>query len=214
MLVRMWMTRQVAAIPPSMAIVEAAAEMARRRVRRLPVVVPGESGPRLVGIVSLLDVTRAFPPDVNPRSISAADQGPRAPVSTIMTTDVVTVGPDTPLEDAALLLATRKIGAAPVVMGERLVGIITESDVFRALLETLGAGHGLRVTFDLSARDDVVRLVADLAARHEMTVRSVLTLDREGVRLGVVRLSGPRSEAFVEALWRSGHRVLSVVRGD
>jgi acetoin utilization protein AcuB len=214
MLVRDWMTRAVVTIPPSMSIAEAAVAMEQHRVRRLPVANPTGEGRVLAGIVSLLDVTRAFPPDVNPRSVAALDSGPRAPVSTIMTRDVVTVEADTPLEDAAMLLATRKIGALPVVAGARLIGIITESDIFRALLEALGAGRGLRVTFDLSRADDPVPFVADLAGRHDMEVRSVITLDREGGRIGVVRLSGARSEAFVEALWKSGHRVLSVSRSD
>jgi acetoin utilization protein AcuB len=214
MVVRTWMTREVAVIPPSMPIAEAAREMARRRVRRLPVVTPATPRPRLVGIVSLLDVTRAFPPGLSPTSVAAAEQGPREPVSGIMTREVLTVGPDTALEDAAVVLARRKIGALPVVSGDHLVGIITESDVFRAFLEVLGAGRGLRVMFALRPGEDVVRLVSDLAARHEMAVLSALTLDREGQRLGVVRLSGPRSEPFIETLWRSGHQVLSVQRGD
>ena len=135
MVVRDWMTCDLVTIPPTLPIAEAAARMAHHRVRRLPVVATTSPGRSLVGIVSLLDVSRAFPPDVNPQSAAALDQGPGAPVSTIMTRDVVTVGADTPLENAAVLLTTRKIGSLPVMAGERLVGIITESDIFRLVVQ-------------------------------------------------------------------------------
>jgi acetoin utilization protein AcuB len=137
MLVRTWMTTEVAAIAPTTAIGDAAVEMARRRVRRLPVVDPGAQS-HVVGIVSLLDLARAFPPDVNPLSVVAGSDGPRQPVSSIMSPHPKTIAPDAPLEEAAQILLEHRIGALPVVRDSHLVGIITESDIFRALIETSG----------------------------------------------------------------------------
>ena len=213
MLVSMWMSRKLITVPPTMPIAEAAAELGRHRIRRL-LVVDG-SGPKtaLLGIVSLSDVARAFPPDTNPLSVDAASRGPSQPVSGIMTRDPWTVAPDTPIEDAARALVERKVGALPVVRDGQLVGIITESDLFRALVEAVGGGvPGVRVTFDLSDDQDAVDVVMDVGRRHDMRVISVVSLEREGKRLGVIKLAGPAAQSFVDDLWKSGHRVASISR--
>lgn len=213
MLVNMWMSREVAVVPPTMPIAQVGAELTRRGVRRLPVVEPGPRGGRLVGIVSILDLTRAFPPDVNPLSPMATEQGPRQPVSTIMTPNVRTIGADATLEDAAMILLDRRIGALPVMRDAEIVGIITASDILRAFVAAMGGDTpGIRVTFDLDAGDNVAGLMTELATRHDMSVVTVLSLQREGRRLGVVRVTGRGGDAFVDAVWQSGHRVISVVR--
>lgn len=213
MLVSMWMSREVVVVPPTMPIAQVGAELARRSVRRLPVVEQGPRGGHLVGIVSIMDLTRAFPPDVNPLSPMASERGPQQPVSTIMTAKVRTISADAALEDAAMILLERRIGALPVMRDAEIVGIITASDILRAFVAAMGGGTpGVRVTFDLDAEDNVTDLVAELAAHHELSVVSVLSLQREGRRLGMVRVTGRGSDAFVEAVWQSGHRVISVVR--
>jgi CBS domain protein len=80
MLVSMWMSREVVAVPPTMPVAQVGAELARRGVRRLPVVEQGPRGGHLVGIVSIMDLTRAFPPDVNPLSPMASERGPQQPI--------------------------------------------------------------------------------------------------------------------------------------
>jgi CBS domain-containing protein len=213
MLVSMWMTRGVAVIPATMTIADAAAEMSCRDVRRLPVVEPGLGGPRLVGIVSLIDLVRAFPADVNPLSPVAADRGPRQPVAGIMTRDPLTIAPDAPLEEAARMMLEHRIGGLPVVRDGAIVGILTESDIFRALVETIASSvPTVRVTFVLSEGEDVASFLAGLGRRPDLGVVSALTFDHEGRRLGVIRMTGPGAEPFVEDLWDSGHQVLSVLR--
>jgi CBS domain-containing protein len=213
MLVSMWMTRDVIVIPPTTPVADAAVEMGRRRVRRLVVGEVGARGPRLLGIVSARDVARAYPPDVNPLSAVAGERGPRQPVSTVMARQVKTIAPDAPLEDAARMLVEHKVGAVPVVDDGRVEGIITESDIFRAFVEASGGGgRGVRVTFDVSATHDVVSLLAEAGPRHAMRVASMLTFEHDGTRLGVARLTGQGSDAFIDDLRRSGHRVLSVSR--
>lgn len=215
MLVGMWMSRTLITVPPTLSVAEAAAEMARRRIRRLLVVQTPAPKKVLLGIVSLNDVARAFPPDTNPLSVVAVSRGPDRPVSEVMTPEPFTVEPDTPIEDAARVLVERKIGALPVVRGGELVGIITESDLFRAFAEVVGGGvPGVRVTFDLSGDEDAVDVVVDLGRRHAMRIVSVLTLEHDDRRLGVVTLAGPAAERFIDDLWKSGHRVLSVSRRE
>ncbi len=106
--------------------------MHQNSIRRLPVV----DGNRIVGIVSLGDVRNAFPSDATMLSIyelsylldkvSAAD---------IMRTDVVAVEPDAPLTEAAQLMLQHKISGLPVVENGQLVGILTESDILRAIVD-------------------------------------------------------------------------------
>jgi acetoin utilization protein AcuB len=214
MVVGMWMTRDPVTVPPAMPIAEAAQVMARHRIRRLLVVQPGAGGPALAGLVSLSDVARAFPPDVNPLSAAAAERGPRQPVSSIMARQPHIVEPDTPLEEAARLLMTRKVGALPVVRAGHPVGIITESDIFRALVEVVGGGGapGVRVTFALSGAETAADVAGELARGHGVRVATALTIEREGQRLGMARLTGSSAQAVVDDLWKSGRRVLTVTR--
>ncbi|HLK11430.1 MAG TPA: CBS domain-containing protein [Candidatus Binatia bacterium] len=213
MLVSMWMTRELILLPPEATISEAAALMARHHIRRLLVARSDGRHHRLVGITSAHDLARAFPPDVNPFSLAARDHHPRERLSAIMTREVRTTSPDTPIEEAARVLRAYKIGALPVVRGGELIGIITESDVFRAFLEMVGVHEaGVRVTFEAAPEEDLAGTVLDLARRHGMQIASVLSMEHDGRHLAVVRLLGTGADAFVEDVWNTGHRVLSVLR--
>ncbi len=204
------MTPDPITIEPTASIATAARLMARRRVRRLPVVV----GARLVGIVSELDVARAFPSDVNPFSAVVEPKPGDRTVHDAMTTHPVTVEPGTSIDEAAAVLRDRRIGAVPVVAGARLVGILTESDVFRAFTELLGLGpRTVAVTFDVSDGEDVLAIVQSLAARHRVRVASVLSFEHDGRRYAVARLAGDGTRRVVDDVWQSGHRVVAVSSG-
>ena len=104
-------------------------------VRRLPVVDDGE----LVGIITLGDVRGASPSEVSSLNRSELDYlTHQIKVQRIMSRDVVTVTPDTSLAEAAQLMIERRISGLPVVSeAGRVVGMITESDIFRTLIEVL-----------------------------------------------------------------------------
>ncbi len=217
MVVGMWMTRQLLTIAPDASIVEAAVTMARHHVRRLLV---SRDGRRLLGVVSSHDVARACPPDVNPCSEMVDQLQDTRLVSEIMTRSVHTTSPDTPIEEAARLLRHHKVGALPVVREGALVGIITESDVFQVLLEMIGVHErGVSITFDTAPDEDVLDIVGPLAQAHNLRVVSLLSFRHELRTIGsvrryaVVRLVGANCEAAAEAIWDSGHRVLSVQHG-
>jgi acetoin utilization protein AcuB len=212
MIVSMWMSRNLLTVSPEMSVADAAAECARRRVRRLLVTERGLPSERLLGLVSLTDISRAFPPEVNPLSALAATAGPKLPVGSIMARDLRTVTLDTPIEEAARVLRDHKIGALPVMNGEALAGIITESDIFRSLVEILAPpGDDVRVTFDLHAEEDPIGMLVSMARLHKVNLSSVVTMVHEDRKLGSVRITGEGAKAFVDGLWASSHRVLSVV---
>ncbi len=145
MLVRNYMTPNPVTVTPTTTVPEALRIMREKSFRRLPVV--DERG-ALVGIVSEKDLLHALP---SPATTLAIWEIPeilsKLKIDTVMTAHVVTVSEDVPVEDAARIMADREVGGLPVMKGDRLVGIITESDVFEVLLNMLGARRpGARVT--------------------------------------------------------------------
>jgi len=211
MIVSMWMSRDVVSVAADTPIVEAAHLMARRRIRRLPIVAP--PGERLVGVVTATDLLHAYPPDVNPFAVDAGAPGRSLTrVGDLVRHEPVTVRPDDPIEAAAALMCERKVGGLPVVRDGHLVGVITESDVFRAFVSLFAAERaGLRVTFDASACAHPFAAVAALAADQPLEVKSLVLSCQHDVPVCVVRVEGAGGAAFVEALWRAGHRVLNVL---
>ena len=138
MRVKNWMTRGAATIH-SDALVRGAADMMKtRRLRHLPVV---DHGNRLVGIVTDRDLRQVtFAPALQRRLPNLSEALKTLTVGEIMTRGVVTVPPSAEIREAARLMHERKIGALPVVDGDRVAGILTESDVLRALQSVLTEG--------------------------------------------------------------------------
>jgi acetoin utilization protein AcuB len=131
------MTSPVITVQPGVPIQEALEMMRRKRVRRLPVV--DEQG-QLMGIISEKDLLNASPPDATNLSIWELQYLlTKIKVSQVMTREVISVGEDTPIEEAARIMVDHKIGGLPVIRGHEIVGIVTETDVFRVFLEMLGA---------------------------------------------------------------------------
>ncbi len=150
MLVRELMTPTPITVRPDTPVPDALRLMRERRVRRLPVV---DAHGRLVGIVSDKDLLYASP---SPATTLAVWEIPellsKLKVEKVMTHDVITVAEKTPLEEAARIMADRKIGGLPVMQGPDLVGIITETDLFKSLLELLGGRRsGVRVAVAVPA---------------------------------------------------------------
>ncbi len=145
MLVKERMTRQAIVAAPDLPILEALHLMRQEHIRRLPVV---DKNGRLVGIVSDRDLLLASPSPAT--SLSAWELThllAKITLRDVMSKKVITVTEDTPLEDAARIMADSKIGGLPVIRNGALVGIITETDLFKLFLELLGAREpGVRVT--------------------------------------------------------------------
>ena len=218
----MWMTRELITVDPAASLAHIAATMARHRIRRLPVVSPTPEGPRLVGIVTHSDVLHAFPANINPFSANAADSvatlertsgRARVYAADLMARDPLVTTPDAPIESAAQIMRDRKIGALPVVSPQHaLVGLITESDIFRAMVEVfVEPNRAVRITFSLGPDEDVLPLVADIARRRGMRVTSFMALPRLEPPVCVVQLAGEAVEATLEDVWKSKHRVMNVV---
>ena len=220
MFVSMWMTRNVVTVGTGATLSQIAALMREHQIRRMPVVHPGADGPRLLGMITHSNVLHAFPPDLNPFSIDATSSIAKAERSMgkvktaadLMTPEPLTTTPDAPIEEAARLMRTHKIGALPVVSDRVLAGIITESDIFDALMEVFEANErAARITFALTPNEDVLPLVAEIAARHSLRVTSFMALPQHAPPVCVVQVAGEKVELALEDVWKSRHRVLNVV---
>lgn len=152
------MTAPVITTTPDTPITEALNLMKSKNIRRLPVVKNG----KLVGIVSDKDLLHASPSQATSLSIWEMNYLlSKITIEKVMTTEVLTVSEDTPIEEAARIMADNKIGGLPVVRGSEVVGMITETDLFKAFLELMGAREsGVRASVVLP---DVQGRLAELA---------------------------------------------------
>jgi len=128
-----WMSANPVTIGPKASLHDAHKLMRDRRVRRLVVVEDG----KLLGIVTLGDVQTAEPSSATSLSVFELNYLlAKLTIDEIMTRNVITVPSTATVRDAARLMLDNKIGGLPVMDGARLVGIITESDIFRLLVQT------------------------------------------------------------------------------
>src|SRR5512140_1904389 len=145
MLVGERMTKPAITVRPETVMPEALALMRKEHIRRLPVV---DRNGKLVGIVSEADLMKASPSEATSLSIYEVTYLlSKLTIDRIMTRKVITVTEDTPLEEAARIMADHSIGGLPVMRGKDVVGIITETNLFRIFLELFGARRaGVRLT--------------------------------------------------------------------
>ena len=171
--------------------------MRDNRFRHLPVVEDG----RLVGILSDRDL----------RPVLLSPGLARARVRE----DLTTVGPDTPIEEAASLLVVKKIGCLPVVAQGQLVGIVTETDLLAVLVELLGLlTQSTRLDVGVAGGPDAYERIVEIIRVHEGRILSVGAVPgSEGKTVFSVRLEPCDTRPIVEALRTAGFEVLSHRRG-
>ena len=156
MFVRDRMSSPAVTITPNTTLQDALNLMHEHRFRRLPVV--DEKG-RLVGIVSERDLLYASPPPATLlNGLELNHVLSKLQIEEVMTQDVITTTPDAFIEDAARLMVENKIGGLPIVDEDNyVVGVITETDVFRAFIEMYRAGHsGLYLTLKVHDKEGVI----------------------------------------------------------
>jgi len=138
------MSHPVISVSPETPIHDALALFKKEHIRRAPVIKNG----KLVGIISETDLLNASPSPVSSLSIWEMNYLlSKVTVKQVMTKKVMTVEEDTPIEEAARIMADNKIGGLPVLRSGKVVGIITETDLFKIFLELMGArDKGVRVT--------------------------------------------------------------------
>jgi len=131
-LVQKWMTKNVISVSPTASLFEADEMMREHGIRRLPVVDHG----KVVGIVTKGDIREASPSDASALSVWEVNYLiAKLTISKVMTKTVLTIAPDVDVIDAADIMLNKKVSGLPVIdSAGNLVGIITESDIFRMLV--------------------------------------------------------------------------------
>lgn len=144
MLVGERMSHPVISVSPETPIHDALALFKKEHIRRAPVI----KDAKLVGIISETDLLNASPSPVSSLSIWEMNYLlSKVTVKQVMTKKVMTVDENTPIEEAARIMADNKIGGLPVMRSNKVVGIITETNLFRIFIELMGAREkGVRVT--------------------------------------------------------------------
>ena len=185
MFVADWMTRQVVTVGPDESISHAMHLMKERRIKHLPVVQAGAP----VGVLSDRDI-RAFTPskatslDVYEINYLLA----KAVVRDAMGARLTTTTPDTPVEEAALAMLDNDIGCLPVLEDAVLVGIISDRDIFRSLVDITGVRHGgHRVCVTVADSPGTIRDLADIVRGAGFHMQGILS-SYEGVAKGSRRV--------------------------
>ncbi len=215
MFVKYWMKNDPITVSPDTLVIDAKKIMTNNKIRRLPVM----KGGKLVGIVTLSNLREAQPSQATSLSIHELNYLlAKMTVGEIMSRDVVTCPPDMTMEKAALLGTKHGVGALPVVDHGKLVGIITESDIYRAFLRMIGATRkaSVRITLDNFSQnqDELIKVIQMLDAQDEELVSLALIDDVpiEGRRELVLRVKGENTEKLLQQLKDSDYVVSNVSR--
>ena len=210
LLVRDSMTEEVVCAGPDAMAAEALALIRDKRIRHLPVLEEG----RLVGIVSGRDL-RSAPPALGDQARSKALE--QTTVSGVMVRGAITAHPDDPIEQAANVMREKKVGCLPVVEGGELVGILTSSDVMKALACLVGAHEpGSRLEIVLLDRPGTLADVAGIFRDADVNIVSVVVApeksfvpgEKADERVAVFRVGTINPSGAVERLEDAGYRVL------
>jgi len=202
MLVRGRMSSPVVTVTPEMPFQDALKLMHERRFRRLPVT---DGKGKLVGIVAERDLLYASPSPATSLSVWELNYLlSKIMVRQLMATDVITIGPDTPIEDAAHLMKEKRIGGLPVVDDDqRPIGIITETDIFKTFVEMFGGGQaGLRLTLEVPREKGVLAQLTGAIFELDGTIISIgsFNLDVPGDDGLVLKVQGVNQDQLVKTL--------------
>lgn len=205
MLVKWWMTTALITITEDTSLIKAIRLMKIHNIRRLPVLQDGH----LVGIVTDRDLKEASPSKATSLEVHELYYLlSELKVKDIMTPDPVVVHPEDTIEKAAVIMLEKKISGLPVMdEHNNLVGIITETDIFKALVNITGAYlGGVQFAFDLPDKPGTVREVEEIIRKQRGQIVSILTsfdLAHKGYRrvfIRVINLSPEATNALKEEL--------------
>lgn len=191
MYIKEWMSAEVVTVTPEDPVTLAIKLMKEKGIRHLPVVEKGA----LVGILSDRVIKDFLPSEATTLDIFELHYllG-QVKVAKIMRTPVFFASPDTPVEEAALLLHDHQISCLPVVEGGRVIGIITDKDMYAALIHITGVKRdGYRICLVLEDQPGSIREAGDIVRRHGFGLESILSshaFTDPGKRMVVIRTRG------------------------
>ncbi len=211
MIVLYWMTPDPLTSTEEDSLLNVWRILRENQIRRLPVV-QGED--RVVGMVGRADILRILTKDeyLGPES-AIESQLSKITVGDVMAHDPVTCQVGDHLEEVSERLRKLKVGALPVLHRGHLVGIISETDIFRALSELAWHDSGAsRITVKTHGESDLERTfeIVDLCRKFGLELLAVLThpVLEDSALMTTLRIRGKKVSEFTKELWKAGFNVV------
>ncbi len=169
MIIERRMTRNPVTATPDMSIAEASSLMKQEKVHRLPVL---DKDKKLVGLLTEKDILYASPSPASSLSIhEMAYLLSKLTVKKLMSKNVVTINKDTTVEEAARMMVDQDLSCLPVLEGDKLIGIVSKSDMFKILLELFGARHfGIRVSFVVEDKPGTIAKISQALSEQNIDI--------------------------------------------
>jgi acetoin utilization protein AcuB len=207
------MTSNPTTITPHTTVADAFEIMRNNRFRRLPVV---DGNGKLLGIVTDRDLREVSPSPATTLSIFELNYLlAKMLVKDIMKTKVITILDDATIEEAALMMYNHKIGGLVVVNGSnQVVGIITETDIFKCFVDVMGLTEGKkRITLDVTDNVGVLHNITEVFKRHGVSIASLASYPLgDGKKELVIRADIGDGKALCDDLAASGYPVQHIVQ--
>ena len=205
--------RNPVTISPDASFFKAQGYLHMKGIRHLPVV---DKDDRLVGIVTDRDIRKAAPSDATSLSVhELSGLLANLKVSAFMTPKgkLITITPDTLIEEAVQLMHDHKIGCLPVLEADKLYGIFTETDALDHLVDVFGLKQkGTRLTIALEDKPGTMLGVFEIFKKHNINVISMVSPSFmvEEKRVAAIRIGTEKYQPIVKDLEKAGYAVLSV----
>lgn len=209
MYVRDYMTTNPYSVGPDATVSDAMELMREHSVSRLPVLKEG----KLVGLVTdgmLLEVTPSKATSLSVFEVNYLLA--KTKINSVMVKNVATIAPDALVEEAALLMRESNIGGLPVVENDKVLGIITETDIFNAFMNIMGfRDKGSRIAMVYTEdKPGVLADITSIIAAHNISITHLAVHKNEII----VRVNTHNIDAMVEALAVKGFKVISIRKND
>ncbi len=213
MYVRNRMTTNPYTIAFDAPITEVIELMREKNLKRIPVV----HSDRVIGMLTHGDLQKVSPTKATTLSIYELNYLlAKTKVSDAMTRNVITISPDALLEEAAILMRDNKISALVVVKSSKLVGIITESDIFDAFIDLLGFRDvGSRITIQAADVPGVLADIAEIFKDLDSNITHIAAYRGSGGYSDVViRTNTMNTDALEERLGEHGYKIQNIIRNE
>lgn len=206
MIIEEIMKTKVLSLKPENTIEDAIALMANNKIRHLPII---NDEQQLIGLVTDRDIKDATPSIFY---VGEHRDELQKPLENIMKTDIITGHPLDFVEEAAALFHEHHIGCMPILKGNRLVGIITETDLLHTLVELTGADKpGSQIEVKVPNISGVLSEITNVIKAHKANILSILVYpDKrdDAYKILVIRLQTMNPVSVINDLKKAGHQVL------
>ena len=209
MYVRNSMTANPYTVSPDATVAETLEIMRSKDIRRVPVVKNG----KLMGIITERKLLEVSPSPATSLSIFEINYLlSKTKIESIMTKDVISVSSGTLLEEAAIKMREHDVGGLPVVDAGKVVGIITETDIFDSFIEIMGfKDQGSRIAVEIEDdKPGILARVAGIIAGYDVNITHLAIFRNELI----IRVNTINVDCILNALGKEGYKVISVLKNE